>query len=158
MKSPDKSGLFAWYAGKKYRGKPSMPMVPGPLAAITLTAVKVGGYYLFADWINKRVEKRFSPLRFALIKTVIGFLLGTSLLVASIYLDSPEVSGYVLYAEMVVARMLVWLVLLAGCFGLHKRRQLWLSVTVLGTALTCVLDGLTFLLYEFMPGMQMGMC
>lgn len=134
-----------------------MPMVPSPVAGLTYGAVKVAGYALFAKVLNRYAQKPVPPLKFGLVKTVVGLAGGLAylFLVFSLREDPP---GVIVFIGAFPVRLLAWAIVIHWFYrdGLERRTKV--LATLVGTAWSYLLDGLMALIYEVLPGMVMPFC
>jgi hypothetical protein len=110
--------------------------VPNP---VTLTAAKVGGYWLFGAVARRWALHARSPLVFAFLRAGAGLLVGITFLWAMTALKVPggDLQAYVVFQ---VFRVVVWATVLRLWFrprGGLTALALW---TVLGTALSIGMD------------------
>jgi hypothetical protein len=94
-----------------------MPMMPSPVAGLMYAAVKVAGYALFGEALNRYAKKPARPLRFGLGKTALGLVGGVTYLFL-IYSSSLEHSSDLLIAVVVGT---VWSYALDGVMALIYR-------------------------------------
>lgn len=136
-----------------------MPMVPGPLAALTYGALKVGGYALFARGLNGATGRSVRELGFGFGKTAIGLAGGLAYLFAIVpatgLTDSPE---WVVYAATLPIRVLSWTVALTLFYGWKRRPLLVLGAIPAGVAWSYALDAVMSVLFKVLPGMEMPFC
>lgn len=133
-----------------------MPLLPSPLAAATLLAVKATGYGAFAMALNRRTAASASPLAFGAAKTVFGFAGGFSYLLILQAGKFDDLPGWMVFAGAAPIRWLVWAGLLRWFYGLKGRRLALVSTA--GVACSYLLDLVVWLLYTVVPGMVMPVC
>jgi hypothetical protein len=135
--------------------------MPGPVAALTLTTLKVCGYSVFARVVSTRYVELVRPLAFAATKTFLGFIGGFLFLGAMSVIGSGMPMPVILVGATFV-RLGIWLYALRRFFPLTTTdtRVLW-QLSAAGLACTYVLDAATFAMVYALreaPGMMMGVC
>lgn len=139
------------------KGK-SMPMVPSFLAGATYGSIKLIGYFFAARAINTQHHEKYSPFRFALLKTGFGLLGGVVFLFfatnASKVINLNE--EYLIYYAAPV-RYLIWFFVLKYCWKKLSTKQL-LIFSLLGLGYTYLLDALMQFVFNVSPGMKMPWC
>jgi hypothetical protein len=134
-----------------------MPMIPS-FAAFTYGAIKLGGYALYAYWLNRRFKSNVSPFNFALVKTFVGFVAGWGFLSLGSNLPQELQSNFAFWLSALPLRLFAWL-LVIGYFYKSKSTYLQLLLySVLGIVITYSLDLVMFGLFKLLPGMQIPMC
>jgi hypothetical protein len=135
-----------------------MPMVPGPLAAVTYASIKVAGYAGFAYALNRVLDRNIGVWKFGFAKTGIGLVGGVIYFFAMMLMvDDKSFSEAQVYAGALPIRVLAWGVALALFYGFRDRKQLVILALVAGVLWSYLLDGVMALVYR-MPGMAMAFC
>ena len=135
-----------------------MPMIPSVAAAVTYGAIKIGGYALYAYWLNRRLKSNVSPFKFALVKTLIGLAAGWAFLSVGSNLPQELQTDFAFWLSALPLRLFAWL-LVIGYFYKTKSTYLQLFLySVLGIVITYSLDLIMFVTFKLLPGMQMPMC
>jgi len=135
-----------------------MPMMPSPAAGLTYAAVKIAGYALFAKVLNRYAEQPAPPLKFGLVKTVLGLAGGIAYFFLSMYLAGEDTSDVLMYIGTLPVRLLVWATVIEMFYRDGLQRRTMVLATLAGTAWSYVLDGLMLLLFGILPGMEMPFC
>ena len=135
-----------------------MPMMPSPAAGLTYAAVKIAGYALFAKVLNRYAEQPAPPLKFGLVKTVLGLAGGIAYFFLSMYLAGEDTSDVLMYIGTLPVRLLVWATVIQMFYRDGLQRRTMVLATLAGTAWSYVLDGLMLLLFGILPGMEMPFC
>lgn len=136
-----------------------MPMVPGPLAALTYGAVKVLGYAYFARQLNQRLGVTVSPYKFGFAKTAIGLAGGMAYVFLLLHtMAGEDVSDLKVFIGAAPVRMLAWSLALALFYRFRGQAGLFGVAVLVGTAWSYVLDGVMWALYKVLPGMVMPWC
>ena len=110
--------------------------VPNPL---TLSAAKLGGYWLLGVLARRRAVHPRSPLVFAVLRGAAGLLVGTGFLLAMSAL-APNATDQSAYALFQVFRVLVWATVLHFWFGLRGGAAALAVWTGAGTLLSVAID------------------
>jgi hypothetical protein len=144
--------------GVRFDGVDLMPMMPGPLAAITYTAVKVVGYAGFAYWLNRRTGKDVPVWKFGAAKTAIGLAGGLLyfLLMMTVFGDA-KLSDTQAYIGALPFRLLAWIAALALFYGFRDRAGFMKLALIAGVLWSYILDGVMAIFYH-LPGMAMAVC
>jgi hypothetical protein len=135
-----------------------MPMMPGPLAVITYTAVKVVGYAGFAHWLNRQTGTNVPVWKFGAAKTAIGLAGGLLyfLIMMTVFAD-VELSDTQAYLGALPFRLLAWTVTLAVFHAFRDRAGSMKFALIAGVLWSYILDGMMAIFYH-LPGMAMGVC
>ena len=133
-------------------------MMPSPAAGLTYAAVKIAGYALFAKVLNRYAEQPAPPLKFGLVKTVLGLAGGIAYFFLSMYLAGEDTSDVLMYIGTLPVRLLVWATVIEMFYRDGLQRRTMVLATLAGTAWSYVLDGLMLLLFGILPGMEMPFC
>jgi hypothetical protein len=135
-----------------------MPMMPGPLAVITYTAVKVAGYAGYAYWLNRQVGKHVGVWKFGIAKTAIGLVGGLLyVLVMMTMFDDTQLSDAQTYIGALPFRLAAWVVALALFYGFRERAGFMKFALAAGVVWSYILDGVMAIFYH-LPGMAMAVC
>jgi len=135
-----------------------MPMLPSAAAAAVYGAIKVAGYGVYAAGLAKYGRSRVHPLVFGVAKTLLGLAAGIAFFsILAAYLP-PQTSDLLAWLVAIPIRLAVWLLALHLFFRFGQGWRVWLVAAVLGTVLSYALDGVMWLLYRVLPGMQMPWC
>jgi len=135
-----------------------MPMVPGPLAALTYGAIKVAGYALFAKGLNRASARSVPALKFGLAKTAIGLVGGLAYVFAVVLALLPDAAEWRVYLGALPVRVVAWVIALSLFYRWRERRTLLLGAVLIGVAWSYAIDGVMAMLYKILPGMQMPFC
>jgi hypothetical protein len=135
-----------------------MPMIPGPLAVITYTAVKLIGYAGFAYCLNRQAEKQIPVWKFGAAKTAIGLAGGLLyfLIMMTIFGDA-KLTDTQAYVGALPFRLMAWIVALALFYGFRDRAALMKLALIAGVLWSYILDGIMAIFYHA-PGMAMAFC
>lgn len=129
-----------------------MPMIPGPLAALTYVTVKVVGYAVFARQLNKVTGKNVPPYRFAIVKTMLGLVGGLMYIFVLVpAFGLSEMGDMALFLGALPIRLFVWSVALGIFYGFREHTSLMCIAVVAGAAWSYVLDGVMWLIYQVVP-------
>ena len=135
-----------------------MPMMPGPLAAVTYATIKVAGYAGFAHVLNQMLDRNIGVWKFGFAKTGIGLAAGLAYFFAIMSIaDGRNFSEAQVYAGVSPFRLAAWGVALALFYGYRDRKALVILALVAGVLWSYLLDGAMALLYH-VPGMAMAFC
>ena len=135
-----------------------MPMVPGPAAAVVYTTLKVAGYGLYSMAVAKALHQRNRPILFGFAKTGLGLGAGLLLLGIVVRYDLHDVGDFTVLALVAPVRFLIWLLVLKLFFDFRGKVHLALIAALAGTALSYALDGVMWMLYRVVPGMELPFC
>lgn len=135
-----------------------MPMMPGPLAVITYTAVKVAGYAGFAHWLNRQTGTNVPVWKFGAAKTAIGLAGGLLyfLIMMTVFAD-VELSDTQAYLGALPFRLLAWMATLAVFHAFRDRAGSMKLALIAGVLWSYILDAMMAIFYH-LPGMAMGVC
>lgn len=135
-----------------------MPMMPGPLAAVTYATIKVAGYAGFAYVLNGVLDRSVHIWKFGFAKTGIGLVGGLPYFVAMMSMASAKsFSEAQVYAGALPIRLAAWSVALGLFYGYRDRKGLVILALGAGVLWSYLLDGAMALLYH-VPGMSMAIC
>ena len=134
-----------------------MPMLPSPAAAAVYGTVKVIGYSLYATGLSNHFDRIVHPVTFGVIKTLLGLAAGVTLFF-SLMAFLPHATDAQSLLIAAPFRLMVWLGALHFLFKFGRNWQALLAASLLGTALAYAMDGVMWLLYGVLPGMQMPWC
>ena len=136
-----------------------MPMIPSVLAGAVLATVKVVGYAAFSVGLNRIAARPASPLAFGTVKTALGLVGGVTYVL--VVMQSPRLAGagtLPFFLGAAPLRLAAW----ALALGLFYRRRVsprtFLAAIVLGGAWSYALDGMMWVLYDTLPGMEAPWC
>lgn len=132
-----------------------MPMMPGPVAGLTYGAIKIAGYAVFAKVLNRYAEKPVSPLKFGIVKTALGLVGGVAYFFLFVREDRSELS---LLVGVLAVRLFIWATALELFYRANLQRRTKVLAVLAGTAWSFLPDGVMFLLYRVLPGMDMPFC
>jgi hypothetical protein len=135
-----------------------MPMMPGPLAALSYCAVKVVGYAFYGKSLNAKLGLAVPPYRFGFGKTAIGLVGG----LIYVFLIAPrfgrDTSDWILFLGAAPIRIAAWAIALAFFYKLHKKPLIFAMAIFAGLIWTYFLDGVMWAIYQIVPGMAMPIC
>src|SRR5262245_39853938 len=134
-----------------------MPMLPSPAAAAVYGAIKVAGYGVYAAALARYAKSRVHPAVFGVAKTLLGLAAGIAfffLLAAHL----PRANDLFVWLLAIPIRLAVWVLALHLFFRFSQGWRALLIAAVFGTVLSYGLDGVMWLLYRVLPGMQMPWC
>lgn len=135
-----------------------MPMVPGPLAAVTYAAIKVTGYAGFAYALNRMLDRNVGVWKFGFAKTGIGLVGGLAYFFAVMAIsDDKSWSDAQVYVGALPIRLAAWSVALGLFYGFRERRGVVMLALVAGLCWSYLLDGVMAIVYH-VPGMAMAFC
>jgi len=121
-------------------------------------AIKVAGYGVYAAALAKYGRSRVHPLVFGAAKTLLGLAAGIAFIsILAAYLP-PQTSDLFAWLVAIPIRLTVWLLALHLFFRFGQGWRVLLVAAVLGTVLSYALDGVMWLLYRVLPGMEMPWC
>ena len=135
-----------------------MPMIPSGTAASTYGALKIVGYAVYAHWLNRRLKARVSPIKFGLVKTLVGFAFGWFLLAFGSRLPEALQSDFGFWLSAFPLRLLGWLLVIAYFYRSKITHWQLLGFSMLGVVISYALDLLMFALFDSLPGMEMPIC
>jgi hypothetical protein len=135
-----------------------MPMMPSPLAALTYGVVKVAGYALFGDRLNRYAQTPVRPVRFGLVKTAAGLAGGVLYVFLFMYFARDGIPDWVMFTGALPVRLFVWTIVIDKLYGNGLSRRTMMLAVLAGTAWSYVLDGVMALIYLILPGMVMPFC
>lgn len=135
-----------------------MPMLPGPLAVITYTAVKLAGYAGYACWLNRQLGKSVPVWKFGMAKTAIGLAGGLLyVLIMMTMFEDARLSDTQAYIGALPFRLLAWIVALALFYGFRERAVFMAAALIAGVVWSYILDAMMAIVYH-VPGMAMAVC
>jgi hypothetical protein len=135
-----------------------MPMMPGPIAAVSYAAVKIIGYAFFAKRLNATLKQSVSPYGFGWGKTGIGLVGGLIYLFVIVPRLGGESSDWVLFLGAAPIRITAWGIALSVFYRLHQKPRIFMLTILAGLLWTYFLDGIMWAVYQFVPGMTMPLC
>jgi hypothetical protein len=135
-----------------------MPMIPGPLAAITYGTIKVAGYAGFGYWLNRQLGTNVRVWKFGLAKTAIGLAGGLAyFFFVMVGFKDDQVSEPLAFAGAIPIRAVAWTIALNLFYKLRSQPFLLTIVVAVGVLWSYILDGAMALIYH-LPGMAMPLC
>jgi len=132
-------------------------MLPSPAAAAVYGVIKVVGYGVYAAALAKYAGPKVHPAVFGVAKTLLGFAAGIAFFFVLVE-HLPPASDLFVWLIAIPIRLAVWVLALHLFFRFGQGWRALLGAAVLGTALSYALDGVMWLLYRVLPGMQMPFC
>ncbi len=136
-----------------------MPMMPSLAAVATYTTLKLVGYGYFATVANRHFPRKANPYYFALAKVALGFAAGIfSLFALGALLPHNPNLGVTLLAASIPIRFAVWMLIIHLFYSPPFFRRTSLTAAAIGTALSCAIDGVMWILFDIPPGLETGWC
>jgi hypothetical protein len=135
-----------------------MPMIPSLVAAATYGTIKIGGYAVYAYWLNRRFKTSVAPLKFGLVKTLAGLAFGWFFLFFGSNLPEALQTNFAFWLTAFPLRVLAWLLVIAYFYKPKISNMHLFSTSLLGVLISYALDLIMFALFNLLPGMQMPMC
>jgi hypothetical protein len=134
-------------------------VLPSPDAALVYAVIKIVGYSAFAYGLNKLAAKKANPVLFGMGKTFIGFVGGLGYFYLMVHFPVPgRDSDLESYIGTIPIRFIAWIAALALFYGFREQRRLMWSAVLVGVLYSFALDGIMYMLYHVLPGMQMTFC
>jgi hypothetical protein len=135
-----------------------MSMIPGVVAAVTYGTIKIGGYAVYAYWLNRHFKTSVTPLKFGFVKTLVGLAFGWFFLFFGSHLPEALQADFAFWLTALPLRLLAWLLVIAYFYKSKISNMQLFSASVLGVVITYALDLVMLALFNFLPSMKMPMC
>jgi hypothetical protein len=135
-----------------------MPIIPSVVAAATYGTIKIGGYAVYAYWLNRRFKASVVLLKFGLVKTLVGLAFGWFFLFFCSNLPEALKADFAFWLTAFPLRLLAWLLVIAYFYKSKISNMQLFSASLLGVVISYALDLVMLALFNLLPGMQMPMC